>query len=159
MQCGQNNHKPNIEVCYGLKKTGCKMSRQPYKTSGKFHTISQTFSIGRHLVCQNPFQFCSSKTLRCVRTLRSSGSIHLGVWIDPRAACSRCSFSCRFILRFYTIKFEVELEYPVENIGAKLVRQATAKTNDLTGDGTTTSVVLAQGLNDHRRCQGASSRC
>ena len=40
----------------------------------------------------------------------------------------------------------VELEDPVENIGAKLVRQATTKTNDLAGDGTTTSVVLAQGL-------------
>jgi chaperonin GroEL len=38
------------------------------------------------------------------------------------------------------------LEDPVENIGAKLVRQAAAKTNDLAGDGTTTSVVLAQGL-------------
>lgn len=34
----------------------------------------------------------------------------------------------------------------MENIGAKLVRQAAAKTNDLAGDGTTTSVVLAQGL-------------
>lgn len=42
--------------------------------------------------------------------------------------------------------FKVELEDPVENIGAKLVRQAAAKTNDLAGDGTTTSVVLAQGL-------------
>lgn len=41
---------------------------------------------------------------------------------------------------------QVELEDPVENIGAKLVRQAAAKTNDLAGDGTTTSVVLAQGL-------------
>ncbi|KAK4380233.1 hypothetical protein RND71_002095 [Anisodus tanguticus] len=40
----------------------------------------------------------------------------------------------------------VELEDAVENIGAKLVRQAAAKTNDLAGDGTTTSVVLAQGL-------------
>ncbi|KAG2304559.1 hypothetical protein Bca52824_033210 [Brassica carinata] len=40
----------------------------------------------------------------------------------------------------------VELEDPVENIGAKLVRQAAAKTNDLAGDGTTTSVVLAQGF-------------
>jgi chaperonin GroEL (HSP60 family) len=41
---------------------------------------------------------------------------------------------------------QVELEDPVENIGAKLVRQAAAKTNDLAGDGTTTSVVLAQGM-------------
>ncbi|KAE8785768.1 RuBisCO large subunit-binding protein subunit beta, chloroplastic [Hordeum vulgare] len=40
----------------------------------------------------------------------------------------------------------VELEDPVENIGAKLVRQAAAKTNDLAGDGTTTFVILAQGM-------------
>ncbi|KAF6172722.1 hypothetical protein GIB67_000780 [Kingdonia uniflora] len=45
-----------------------------------------------------------------------------------------------------TVAKEVELEDPVENIGAKLVRQAAANTNDLVGDGTTTSVVLAQGL-------------
>ena len=37
----------------------------------------------------------------------------------------------------------VELEDPVENIGAKVVRQAAAKKNDLARDGTTTSVVLA----------------
>lgn len=45
-----------------------------------------------------------------------------------------------------SVVVQVELEDPVENIGAKLVRQAAAKTNDLAGDGTTTSVVLAQGL-------------
>ncbi|XP_051142899.1 ruBisCO large subunit-binding protein subunit beta, chloroplastic-like isoform X2 [Andrographis paniculata] len=45
-----------------------------------------------------------------------------------------------------TVAKEVELDDPVENIGAKLVRQAASKTNDLAGDGTTTSVVLAQGL-------------
>jgi chaperonin GroEL len=45
-----------------------------------------------------------------------------------------------------TVAKEVELEDPVENIGAKLVRQAAARTNDLAGDGTTTSVVLAAGI-------------
>ncbi|KAJ6836178.1 ruBisCO large subunit-binding protein subunit beta, chloroplastic [Iris pallida] len=45
-----------------------------------------------------------------------------------------------------TVAKEIELEDPVENIGAKLVRQAASKTNDLAGDGTTTSIVLAQGL-------------
>ncbi|KAM3297048.1 hypothetical protein ACQJBY_039091 [Aegilops geniculata] len=45
-----------------------------------------------------------------------------------------------------TVAKEVELEDPVENIGAKLVRQAAAKTNDMAGDGTTTSVILAQGM-------------
>eukprot|EP00200_Dunaliella_tertiolecta_P003583 CAMPEP_0202346978 /NCGR_PEP_ID=MMETSP1126-20121109/5538_1 /ASSEMBLY_ACC=CAM_ASM_000457 /TAXON_ID=3047 /ORGANISM="Dunaliella tertiolecta, Strain CCMP1320" /LENGTH=565 /DNA_ID=CAMNT_0048938465 /DNA_START=115 /DNA_END=1812 /DNA_ORIENTATION=- len=42
-----------------------------------------------------------------------------------------------------TIAREVELEDPVENIGAKLVRQAAAKTNDTAGDGTTTATVLS----------------
>ena len=41
---------------------------------------------------------------------------------------------------------KVELEDPIENIGAKVVRQAAAKKNDLAGDGTTTFVFLAQGL-------------
>ncbi|MEW5298998.1 MAG: hypothetical protein WDW36_002059 [Sanguina aurantia] len=42
-----------------------------------------------------------------------------------------------------TIAKEVELEDPVENIGAKLVRQAAAKTNDTAGDGTTTATILS----------------
>jgi chaperonin GroEL (HSP60 family) len=62
------------------------------------------------------------------------------------AACSHCNFSTTmFLINCYAM-FQVELEDPVENIGAKLVRQAAAKTNDLAGDGTTTSVVLAQGM-------------
>lgn len=42
-----------------------------------------------------------------------------------------------------TIAKEVELEDPVENIGAKLVRQAAARTNDTAGDGTTTATILS----------------
>ncbi|KAF6152093.1 hypothetical protein GIB67_031415 [Kingdonia uniflora] len=45
-----------------------------------------------------------------------------------------------------TVSKEVELEDPVENIGAKLVRQAVANNNNLAGDGTTTSIILVQGL-------------
>ncbi|KAL2546567.1 Chaperonin 60 subunit beta 4 [Forsythia ovata] len=45
-----------------------------------------------------------------------------------------------------TVLKEIELEDPLENVGVKLVRQAGAKTNDLAGDGCTTSIVLAQGL-------------
>ncbi|XP_038987984.1 ruBisCO large subunit-binding protein subunit beta, chloroplastic-like isoform X1 [Phoenix dactylifera] len=45
-----------------------------------------------------------------------------------------------------TVLKEVELEDPLENVGVKLVRQAGAKTNDLAGDGCTTSIVLARGL-------------
>ncbi|EXB39594.1 RuBisCO large subunit-binding protein subunit beta [Morus notabilis] len=46
-----------------------------------------------------------------------------------------------------TVAKEVELEDPAENIGAKLVRQAAAKTNDLAGNGTTMSVHVAAGAN------------
>ncbi|KAK3004039.1 hypothetical protein RJ639_019337, partial [Escallonia herrerae] len=45
-----------------------------------------------------------------------------------------------------TVLKAIELEDPLENVGVKLVRQAGAKTNDLAGDGSTTSIVLAQGL-------------
>ena len=42
-----------------------------------------------------------------------------------------------------TVAKEVELADPVENIGARLVRQAAAKTNDTAGDGTTTATILS----------------
>lgn len=45
-----------------------------------------------------------------------------------------------------TVAREVELEDPVENIGARLVRQAAAKTNDVAGDGTTTATILSAAL-------------
>src|SRR5207249_3068872 len=43
-------------------------------------------------------------------------------------------------------KREVELEDPFENMGAQLLKEAATKTNDIAGDGTTTSVVLAQAI-------------
>ena len=43
-----------------------------------------------------------------------------------------------------TIAKEVELEDPVENMGASLVKEVSTKTNDVAGDGTTTATVLAQ---------------
>ena len=45
-----------------------------------------------------------------------------------------------------TVAKEVELEDPVENVGARLVRQAAQKTNDLAGDGTTTATVLSAAM-------------
>ena len=42
-----------------------------------------------------------------------------------------------------TVAREVELENPVENMGAQLVREASVKTNDVAGDGTTTATLLA----------------
>jgi len=43
-----------------------------------------------------------------------------------------------------TVAKEIELEDPFENMGAQLCREVAAKTNDITGDGTTTATVLAQ---------------
>ena len=45
-----------------------------------------------------------------------------------------------------TIAREIELEDPLENTGAALIREVASKTKDLAGDGTTTATVLAQAL-------------
>src|SRR6267378_705629 len=45
-----------------------------------------------------------------------------------------------------TVAREVELDDPFENMGAQLLKEAATKTNDIAGDGTTTSVVLAQAI-------------
>ncbi len=45
-----------------------------------------------------------------------------------------------------TIAREIELPDPFKNMGAQLVREVANKTSDLTGDGTTTATVLAQGI-------------
>ena len=42
-----------------------------------------------------------------------------------------------------TVAREIELEDPVENMGAQMVREAAVKTNDVAGDGTTTATLLA----------------
>lgn len=41
---------------------------------------------------------------------------------------------------------EVELEDPIENMGAQMVREVASKTSDVAGDGTTTATVLAQAI-------------
>ncbi len=45
-----------------------------------------------------------------------------------------------------TIAKEIELEEPFENMGAQLVKEASTKTADAAGDGTTTAAVLAQAI-------------
>jgi chaperonin GroEL len=45
-----------------------------------------------------------------------------------------------------TIAKEIELEDPFENMGAQLIKEVSAKTNDVAGDGTTTATVLAQAM-------------
>lgn len=45
-----------------------------------------------------------------------------------------------------TVAKEIELEDPVENMGAQLIREVASKTSDVAGDGTTTATVLAQAI-------------
>ena len=45
-----------------------------------------------------------------------------------------------------TIAKEIELEDKFENMGARLVKEVSTKTNDVAGDGTTTATVLAQSM-------------
>src|SRR5690606_21087045 len=45
-----------------------------------------------------------------------------------------------------TVAKEIELESPIENMGAQLVKEVASKTADDAGDGTTTATVLAQSI-------------
>ena len=45
-----------------------------------------------------------------------------------------------------TVAKEIELEDPFENMGAQLIKEAATKTNDIAGDGTTTSTLLAHSI-------------
>ncbi len=48
-----------------------------------------------------------------------------------------------------TVAKEIELEDPFENMGAQMVKEAASKTNDVAGDGTTTSTLLTQAMVSH----------
>ena len=45
-----------------------------------------------------------------------------------------------------TVAKEIELEEPIENLGAQMVKEVASKTSDVAGDGTTTATVLAQAI-------------
>ena len=48
-----------------------------------------------------------------------------------------------------TVAKEIELEDPFQNMGAQLVKEVASKTNDVAGDGTTTSTLLTQAIVNH----------
>ncbi|MDP8206759.1 MAG: chaperonin GroEL [Candidatus Electryonea clarkiae] len=45
-----------------------------------------------------------------------------------------------------TVAKEIELEDPIQNMGAQMVREVASKTSDVAGDGTTTATILAQSI-------------
>src|SRR5881398_4023646 len=83
--------------------------------------------------------------LRGVNTLANAVKITLGpkgrnVVIDKK-------FGSPLITKDgVTVAKEVELENPIENMGAQMVKEVATKTSDLAGDGTTTATVLAQAI-------------
>ncbi len=60
-----------------------------------------------------------------------------------------------------TVAKEVDLEDPIENVGAQMVKEVASKTNDDAGDGTTTATVLAQSIvqvgSEKRYCRSQSN--
>ncbi len=57
-----------------------------------------------------------------------------------------------------TVAKEIELEDPIENMGAQMVKEVASKTADIAGDGTTTATVLAQ-VSYQRRFEKRCCRC
>src|SRR3979490_3071070 len=45
-----------------------------------------------------------------------------------------------------TVAKEIDLKDPMENLGARMVREVASKTSDVAGDGTTTATMLAQAI-------------
>ena len=88
----------------------------------------------------------SSSTLKKMQAGADKLASVVGVTLGPKGrnvVLEARYGSPRIVNDGVTVAKEVELEDPVENIGARLVRQAAQNTNDLAGDGTTTATILS----------------
>ena len=83
--------------------------------------------------------------LRGVNTLADAVRITLGP--KGRNAVIQKKFGTPIITKDgVTVAKEIELQDPLENMGAQMVREVASKTSDVAGDGTTTATVLAQAI-------------
>src|SRR5437762_1202835 len=83
--------------------------------------------------------------LRGVNILADAVKITLGP--KGRNAVIEKKFGARIITKDgVTVAKEIELQDPLENMGAQMVREVASKTSDVAGDGTTTATVLAQAI-------------
>src|SRR5574338_1177487 len=85
------------------------------------------------------------KILKGVRTLASAVKVTLGpkgrnVIIDKKFGAPQITKDG------VTVAKEIELQDPVENMGAQMLKEVASKTADIAGDGTTTATVLAQSV-------------
>src|SRR5277367_2893888 len=83
--------------------------------------------------------------LRGVNILAAAVKITLGP--KGRNAVMEKEFGAPIITKDgVTVAKEIELQDPLENMGAQMVREVASKTSDVAGDGTTTATVLAQAI-------------
>src|SRR5580700_7632684 len=83
--------------------------------------------------------------LRGVNTLADAVKITLGP--KGRNAVIEKKFGSPIITKDgVTVAKEIELQDPLENMGAQMVREVASRTSDVAGDGTTTATVLAQAI-------------
>jgi chaperonin GroEL len=83
--------------------------------------------------------------LRGVNVLADAVKITLGP--KGRNAVIERKFGAPIITKDgVTVAKEIELQDPLENMGAQMVREVASKTSDVAGDGTTTATVLAQSI-------------
>jgi chaperonin GroEL len=83
--------------------------------------------------------------LRGVNVLADAVKITLGP--KGRNAVIEKKFGAPIITKDgVTVAKEIELQDPLENMGAQMVREVASKTSDVAGDGTTTATVLAQAI-------------
>ena len=83
--------------------------------------------------------------LRGVNILADAVKITLGP--KGRNAVIEKKFGAPIITKdCVTVAKEIELQDPLENMGAQMVREVASKTSDVAGDGTTTATVLAQAI-------------
>ena len=86
-----------------------------------------------------------SKMKKGVDTLANAGKVTLGP--QGRNVVLEKKFGTSTITKDgVSVAKEIELEDPIENMGAQMVKEVASKTADLAGDGTTTATVLAQAL-------------
>src|ERR671925_602545 len=83
--------------------------------------------------------------LRGVNALADAVKITLGP--KGRNAVIEKKFGAPIITKDgVTVAKEIELQDPLENMGAQMVREVASKTSDVAGDGTTTATLLAQAI-------------
>src|SRR5271169_5278522 len=90
-------------------------------------------------------EYSRQAILRGVNILADAVKITLGP--KGRNAVIEKKFGAPIITKDgVTVAKEIELQNPLENMGAQMVREVASKTSDVAGDGTTTATVLAQAI-------------